>query len=443
MSKIWSGGASREGSVDISELMVDDDTAIDQNFLEFEALALIAYHLEIFREGLIDPEDSISILRSLLLLFDRAIVLKPELEDVHGNVEEFVISNSGKAGDNLRLFLSRNEQIHTDILLYGRSILLELALRSAAVSEAVLKKRDEFSGSMPGYTHYRQGMVVSVKTYMDYIAAIFEGSAKELLEAAQKIQSLPLGYGSGFGSLSDADFSKISESLGMNPVPVNPQYLSSRRGIDEADILYPVLKLMINISRVSQDLIMFSGDEIPIFILPDGFVTGSSLMANKRNPDFLEMLQGYASEQIGSFSSLISMVANKSSGYHRDFQISKKIMVKSLQRSISIMKFLPEFFAGIGFDAEASGNIIRNSSYATANARKLFNEGQTWKKAYSEAGRMVRERQKLEEIKPEDVTTITSDNLSSIKGAIQLEISRYSDISGKLIAQAKKLTVSG
>ena len=72
----------------------------------------------------------------------------------------------------------------------------------------------------------------------------------------------------------------------------------------------------------------------------------------------------------------------------------------------------------------------------------MFNEGQTWKRAYSEVGRMVREGQKLEEIKPGDVITITSDNLSSIKGAIQLEISRYSDISDKLIAQAKKLTVS-
>ena len=442
MPKIWSGGASKEGSIDISELMVDDDTVIDQDFLEFEVLALIAYHLELFRKGLIEPEDSISILRSLLLLFDRGIVLKRELEDVHGNVEEFVISNSGKAGDNLRLFLSRNEQIHTDIRLYGRSMLLELALRSTEVSRTILKKRDEFTGIMPGYTHYRQGMVVSVKTYMDYIAAIFADSAKELLETVHKIESLPLGYGSGFGSLSDADFSKISESLGFNTASINPQYLSSRRGIDETDILYPVLKLMINISRVSQDLIMFSGDEIPIFILPDGFVTGSSLMANKRNPDFLEMLQGYASEQIGSFNSLISMVANKSSGYHRDFQISKKIMVKSLQRSKSIMKFLPEFFAGIGFDAEASKNIIKNSSYATANAKKLFSEGHTWKSAYSEAGRMVREGQKLENINPGDVTTITSDNLSSIRDAIQKEISRYKDISDKLISQAKKLIVS-
>ena len=442
MPKIWSGGASREGSIDISELMVDDDTVIDQNFLEFEVLALIAYHLEIFREGLIAPEDSVSILRSLLLLLDRDIVLKPELEDVHGNVEEFVIRNSGKAGDNLRLFLSRNEQIHTDIRLYGRSRLLELSLHSAEISEAVLRKRDEFSGSMPGYTHYRQGMVVSVKTYMDYIAAIFENSATEMLETARKMEYLPLGYGSGFGSLSDADFSKISESLGMSPVPVNPQYLSSRRGIDEADILYPVLKLMINISRISQDFIMFSSDEIPLFNLPDGFVTGSSLMANKRNPDFLEMLQGYASEQIGSFNSLISLVANKSSGYHRDFQISKKIMVRSLQRSISILKLLQHFFSGIGFDAEASGNIIKNSSYATVNAKKLFSEGHSWKGAYSEAGRMVRKGQELEKTKPGDVTTITSDNLSSIKDVIRQEISRYNDVSDKLIALAKKLTVS-
>lgn len=438
MSKIWSGGASKDSSADIDDLMVGDDVLIDQEFFDYEVLTLLAYHVQICRQNILSRSDSTRIISSLLSLLEKRIDFKKELEDVHGNVESFILKEAGDSGKNLRIFLSRNEQIHTDILLYGKTELLELAQKSIDISEQLLKKREVAEGNIPGYTHYRQGMVISLKTYFDYFASVFKEAAMDLVAVSDSIDSVPFGYGSGFGSLSDVNFQKVSELLGMKPVKRNPQYLSIRRGLDELDLVYPLLKLLVNISRISQDLIMFSGDETPFFTLPDGFVTGSSLMANKRNPDFLEILQGYTSEIVGKFHTLLGIIANKSSGYHRDFQISKKIMVEVFRKTSMILNPLPQFFSGLRVNPGAAGLIIKNSSYATANAKALFSQGVTWKDAYSEAGRKVKNGEKLDEVDPDDIITLSAEDINSVEALVKEKLATIQSHRINLVRIAKE-----
>lgn len=440
MVKIWSGGASREGDNGIDDLMVGDDTDIDRSFVKYEAMTLLAYHIQVSRQKLIPSEDSRKILSSLVSAINEGITLSKELEDVHGNIEYYVLNKTGDSGKNLRLFLSRNEQIHTDILLFGKHELLGMAIMSAEISKALLDKRKTLDGVMPGYTHYRQGMVISLKSYFDYFASVFLESAVDLAATSERIRSVPFGYGSGFGSLSDADFGKVSELLGLEPETRNPQYLSLRRGMDEADLVYPLLKLLINVSRISHDLIMFSGDEMPIFKLPDGFVTGSSLMANKRNPDFLEVIQGYTSEAIGNFNSLMNMIANKSSGYHRDFQISKKIMVSIFRRVASILAPLPDFFSRIAVDPAQSRLLVKNSSYATANAKAIFSGGATWRDAYGNVGERILRGEKLDEIAPDDLITISEKDVESLISNISGKISEAEKVIDRLVSTADEIS---
>ncbi len=438
MSKIWSGGASDEKVSSVDDLMVSEDVTIDKEFLEYEVMTLIAYHVQLQRQELLNGKEGGQIIRALVSLLENGMKLRPEHEDVHGNVEEFVMRNAGESGKNLRIFLSRNEQIHSDILLYGRKELLKIAQTALDIAESLIKKREEITGEMPGYTHYRQGMVITLKTYFDYFASIFKSSAEDVLENATRINSIPFGYGSGFGSLSDVDFKEVSKLLGMEPSTENPQFLALRRGMDELDLVYPLLKLLINVSRISQDLIMFSGDEIPVFTLPDGFVSGSSLMANKRNPDFLELVQGYTSEIMGNFNALLGIIANKSSGYHRDFQLSKKMMVNIFKRAAQILNPLPEFFSGLAVRPEAARLAIKNSSYATANAKAIFQLGSSWKDSYSTVGRKVKDGEKLEEIRPEDVITVTSTGIMSLRKEIESKLNAISDSRKTLLENARQ-----
>ena len=415
MKKIWASGASDDSLPYLNRLMVDDDIQTDRHMVDYEILALAAYHLQILKQGLIPRDDSIRILHALAEIYSTDPDLSADLEDVHGNLEAMVLEKAGISGKNLRLFLSRNEQIQTDILLFTRHHLLNIAWECADIAEIILAKREKIKGVMPGYTHYRQGMAVSSVTYMDYLASIFYNGSKKMLYAIHGNETLPLGYGSGFGSLSGVDFREVARSLGLKRGDENPMYLASQRGMDELNSIFHLSLIMLELSRVSQDFILMSGDEMPLFLLPPGFTTGSSLMANKRNPDFLEIMQGYAAEIAGKISGVIMAVISKSSGYHRDFQLVKKELVDSFLLVEDILKAVRHFFSGIEFNPDVSRRIVQNSSYATANAHKLFREGKSWKDAYSAVGEMVRNGKTLEEIEPEEVRSMNADLVQELK----------------------------
>lgn len=418
MRRIWAGGASADSLPYLDRIMVDDDIDADRHMVDYEILALAAYHLQIMKQGLIPRDESVQILHALAGIYSTHPDLDAGLEDVHGNVEAMVLEKAGEAGKNLRLFLSRNEQIQTDILLFTRDHLLNVAWQSAGIADIILAKREKIKGVMPGYTHYRQGMAISAVTYMDYLASIFYNRSKKIIDAFHDNENLPLGYGSGFGSLSGVDFREVAISLGLKRGDENPMYAASQRGINELDSIFQISLIMLELSRISQDFILLSGDEMPVFSLPPGFTTGSSLMANKRNPDFLEMTQGYTAEIAGKISGAMMAIISKSSGYHRDFQMIKKNLMDSFFTVEDILEAFGHFFTGIGFNQKEASRIVQNSSYATANALKLFREGNMWKDSYSAVGEMVRNGKTLKEIDPEEIRSITPDLIHELKSEI-------------------------
>jgi argininosuccinate lyase len=418
MKKIWSSGASGDSLRSLDRLMVDDDIRVDRYLVDYEVITLAAYHLQILKQGLIPRDESIRILHALAEIYSSGPELDADLEDVHGNVEAMVLGKAGDSGKNLRLFLSRNEQVQTDILLFTRDHILDVAWKSAGIAEIILAKREEIRGVMPGYTHYRQGMAISAVTYMDYLASLFYYRSKKLLYAFHSDETLPFGYGSGFGSLSGVDFMEVAGLLGLKRGGENPMYLASQRGMDELGSLFQISLVMLELSRIFQDFILMSGDEMPVFSLPAGFTTGSSLMANKRNPDFLEMTQGYAAEIAGKISGVMMTLISKTSGYHRDFQIVKKDLIDSFLMVEDVLEAAGDFFRGVEFNRAGSEGIVQNSSYATANAQRLFREGKSWKDSYGAVGEMVRDRKTLEEIEPEEIRSISTEVIQGLKSEI-------------------------
>ncbi len=418
MKKIWASGVSEDSLPYLNRLMVYDDIDADRHLVDYEVLTLTAYHLQIMKQGIIPQHESIQILHALWEIYASSPDLDADLEDVHGNIEAMVLELAGDSGKNLRLFLSRNEQIQTDILLFTRDHLLKVALKCAATAEVITARREKVMGVMPGFTHYRQGMVISPVTYLDYMASIFFFRAKKILDVFKANETLPLGYGSGFGSLSGVNFQAVAAYLGLKKGDVNPMYEASHRGIDELNSIFELSLLMLDISRISQDFILMSGDEMPVFSLPTGFTTGSSLMANKRNPDFLEMIQGYAAEIAGRMTGGLMTLISKSSGYHRDFQIIKKNLMDSFLRVEDILDASAHFFAGVEFNREKSCSIVQNSSFATSNAQRLFLNGKTWKDSYAAVGEMLKSGQRLDEIAPEEIRSIDSEMIRELKSEI-------------------------
>lgn len=438
MSKIWSGGASEQDGPDLSRLMTKEDNAVDQNLIEYEILGLMAYHLELSGSKVLPLQESKNILSALLKLKDSDLQMGIEFEDVHSLIQEKV-NEITPSGGNLRLFLSRNDQSHFDIRSFYMDSLLSLSLKLVNISKIIEKTFGSEEGIMPGYTHYRQAMPMAIATYFDYLSSSFYELARggyKLYEEFKK--NCPFGYGSGYGTAVKVNLKSLSNRLGFEDYYVNPVFGASHRGLDEVEMASFENRIMLLISKLSQDFIMFSSDEFNFLKLPDGFTTGSSLMANKRNPDFLEMLEGYASDSIGALTSSISIVLNKGIGYHRDFQLSKDKVITSTLTLIEILKFLEELLATTKIDPKKSEGLIENSTNATMNAFELFSQGTQWREAYGVIGAKVRNGEKLKEFHPGTFKSYSLEFVALLSKNIENEMEFREMILRKLLEDAKQ-----
>ncbi|MEM0139781.1 MAG: lyase family protein [Ferroplasma sp.] len=431
--KIWSGSAAPESGNDSYKIMLNKDVAVDSYLIKYELLSLMAYNLDIYRKNIIKKEDAAITLKALLKLYQSDIKLNPDLEDVHGNIENLIIKETGGSGKNVRMFLSRNEQVHTDVALFLRDLLIEY-------EDTLYKTIEKLggiteNGVMPGYTHYRQGMPVTYRTYIDFIENIFVYNFNSIHGMVEELNELPLGYGSGFGSMSDVNFKDVASYLGMAHNIKNPLFSFMMYTDNYMKIMSIINSFLIDISRIFQDLIIFSGDEMKIVELPSGFVTGSSLMPNKVNPDFLEIFQGYAARSISLMNLIYSAVINKTTGYHRDFQVIKDEVIPFLVELHGIINGFPELFSKLKFNSERSEKILGNSIYATYNSKLEFENSRDWKEAYSSSGEKIRNGIPLKSYMPED--TISFNNFDSIKTIVDNDARNSENGKAELIDMVK------
>lgn len=421
MNKIWSGGLCEDNGPDLSSVMTRDDIGVDALLIKYEILSLLAIHLEVARMRIIAEQDSREIIKGLLILYRGDNRLEHDYEDVHSFVESKLMGITVSAAD-LRIFISRNEQSHFNVRSFYIDLLLDLAEKTLKVAAVAYLLAHKYEGCLPGYTHSRQAMPVSAGTYFDYLSESFLDISRNALSLSEEMSSkCPIGYGSGFGSMLSVDYNKIAESLGFQSSYLNPMHGASKRGIDDLEVLFLEIKLMTNVSRISQDLMNFSSDELAFIKLPSGYSTGSSLMPNKRNPDFLEMLQGYCSETLGRLCSSVSILLNKSSGYHREFQISKDSTVLLSNRILTLIENFGGLLEAIDFDREKAKDILQNTTYATVEAYHRFLSGKKWKEAYADVAKDLRKGEEINEWAPVTYLSVNEETITEMEEKIQLK----------------------
>lgn len=438
MERIWSGGYTEDNGKDMSGLLTAEDNIIDSNLVKHEILGLVAYHLEISRASLIPAGDSRNIMGALLKLYESRLSMEPGFEDVHSLIDSKVRGIT-ESGSNLRIFLSRNDQSHYDIRSFYMDSLLRLSRLLLKLSEVITARLGGVEGCTAGYTHYRQAMPVAMSTYFDYLASVFLSLSRDSIALFDKFsEHCPLGYGSGYGTALDLDMDSVARNLGFQASFKNPMDGAFYRGADDIEMISLETRIMNAISRVAQDMILLSSEENGFMILPHGFTTGSSLMPNKRNPDFLEMLQGFASESLGILTMAVTTTMNKGSGYHREFQLSKDKVIAYTSRMFDILSSLEGLFTGLGINVEKAHGLMLNSINATMEAFSLFRNGTRWKDAYRAVGERL---QKGERLGIYETKSFKAVSLSTIKMA-QEEISKKSSSRDAAIVRTIELAHS-
>ncbi len=348
---VWGGHLSEESD----NLMVQfcagrDVSAIgmaDEGLLRFD-LWLNRVHAAGLRKIGALPQEHLQPILAALLELEEAFLqgkyrLDAALEDVHVNVEHWVNQKAGEAaGGWLHTARSRNDQAACGMRMYLRHHLLEFGQQLSGLAELLIEQASQHTETvMPGFTHHQPAMLTTWGHWLCAHAQALQRDLERLLLTINLINRNPLGAGAGFGSTWPLNREYTSQLLGFSAVEVNSLDAISSRGEAETQTAVVYAQAMRHLAVLSQDLLLLSHPYWNMLKLSDAWVTGSSIMPQKRNPDFAEVCKAKAAWTASQIATLMNISCNNMSGYHRDSQWSKYIamdLVRECQPTPLILK---------------------------------------------------------------------------------------------------------
>ena len=312
-------------------------------------------------------------------------VISLEDQDVHLAVERRLTEKLGDLGRRVHACRSRNDQVAVDLRLFAKVRLQEAMAAAAKLALALLAfARKHEKVPMVGRTHMQPAMPSSVGLWA---SAWAEGLLDDLalLVAAYKLNDrCPLGSAASFGVPVPIDRQLTSDLLGFAGPVHNVLHANQTRGKLESVILSALGQVMLTLSRLAQDLILFTMPEFAYFRLPAGYTTGSSIMPQKRNPDVLELLRAKAAKVLACAQLAGEIVRAAPSGYNRDLQEAKEPFLEGFDLTVSSLRILRPLVEGLEVDADALRRAFEPEVFATDRVLELVTEGIPFRNAYQE-----------------------------------------------------------
>jgi argininosuccinate lyase len=315
----------------------------------------------------------------------------PPDEDIHTLVERMLYEEVGDVAGKLHTGRSRNDQVGTDARLWATRAALQLDLDVRGLQRALLDRAGAtIDILMPAYTHLRRAQPVRVAHWLLAHFWALDRDRKRLADALDRVSMLPLGSGAIAGSGFPVDRTLLKELLAFRGITENSlDAVGDRDWICE--LLFVTALLGTHLSRLAEDLIVFSTDEFGLVGLPDAYTTGSSLMPQKRNPDGLELARGMSARLIGNVTAALAMVKSIPSGYNKDLQEDKRLLFDALDALSLLLPATRETVAALEFRADRMAAAVADEALiATDLADELVRRGVPFREAHSAVGKLLR-----------------------------------------------------
>ncbi len=324
-------------------------------------------------------------------------VIREDDQDVHMAVERLLTERLGDLGKKIHTGRSRNDQVAVDVRLHIKDQLIGLASEMADLAEALVgfgSRHDRVP--MVGRTHLQPAMPSSVGVWATGHAEMILAARYACKAAYDLNDECPLGSAAGYGVPLPLDRARTAKLLGFARTIHNVFGASMGRGADEACLISFCAQLMCALSRLAEDLILFSMPEFAYFRLPREYCTGSSIMPQKYNPDVLELVRGKTAQVIGLAASSLTLLHAMPGGYNRDLQDAKLLYMKSLDITRTTLRILAKVVAGVTIDAAKLRAGFSAGVFATDAALGKVAAGTPWRDAYHDV------RDHLERLERED-----------------------------------------
>ncbi len=407
--KLW-GGRFSEGTDQFVEEFTES-ISFDKNLALYDIKGSIAHAKMLGKQGIIPEEDAQKIIKGLeeirKEIEEGKFKWKKELEDVHMNIEKALIEKIGDVGGKLHTGRSRNDQVITAFRLYLKEETQNIIHLLEDLKKALLEKAEETVDIvMPAYTHLQRAQPIRLAHYFLAYLEMYNRDQERFKDNLKRIDQLPLGSGALAGVDFPIDREFVAKELGFSEVMRNSlDATASRDAIIE--FLSNASICMSNLSRQSEDLIIWNSTEFSFVELPDKLTTGSSIMPQKKNPDVLELIRGKVGRVYGDLVALLTIVKGLPMAYNRDLQEDKEPVfdaVKTLKGSIIGMTKIVEGLKPIKENMEkAAGGF----ALATDLANYLVRKGMPFRQAHHVVGSIVgyltQQGRKLESITLEEL----------------------------------------
>lgn len=357
-----------------------------------------AHVLMLCERGIIGKADAKGILLALGKAREEYLVgkflLDPELEDVHMNLEAYVMREAGSdVGGKMHTARSRNDQVVTDTRLHLRENILETEKLILGLQDTLLSLANEnVDAVMPGYTHLQHAQPITLGFWLTSYVSMLMRDLDRLNNAYSHVNVCPLGACALAGTSFDIDRGLTAELLGFDGFQGHAlDSVCSRDFI--AEVFSALAILMSTLSRMAEELILWSSFEFGFLELPGEYTTGSSIMPQKRNPDYLELIRGKTGQLYGSLTHILVLLKALPSAYNRDFQEDRGQLWGSFATVNSSLSVLGEILAGSGFNRERMLELVDlNFSTATELANFLVRErGLSFREAHGVTRKAVLE----------------------------------------------------
>jgi argininosuccinate lyase len=365
--------------------------------LAFDDLAGSRAHVRgLGRGDLLDAAEVVELLAALDQvegeLTRGELEFSPDDEDIHTAIERRVTEIAGDVGAKLHTGRSRNDQIATDLRLYAKRELRVVASEVIGLQEVLLDRAREARESyLPGYTHLQRAQPVLLAHHLLAHGWALSRDVDRLLATIERLDVSPLGAGALAGSSLALDPDGVAEELGFGSRFENSLDAVSDRDF-VAEALFDLALLGVHLSRIGEELVLWTSEEFGFAVLDDSFATGSSMLPQKKNPDVAELARGKTGRLIGNLTGLLVTLKGLPLSYNRDLQEDKEPLFDSVGQTHVALTALSGLLATVTFVTERMQEAANGSAVAAVDlAEWLVERGTPFRQAHAIVGGLVRD----------------------------------------------------
>ena len=393
--KLWEKNTSTEQSV--LDFTIGNDPDFDGLLAPYDVLASMAHAVMLGETGIIERNEARKLVDALAAYYpvvnQESFSLGAGEEDIHSHLENYLVAELGSTGKKIHTARSRNDQVLVALLLFMRDAWGELIEAALKLAETMLKQAEAYRDvPLPGYTHMQVAMPSSFGLWL---GAYAESVLNDLLLTDGVLAAMdmnPLGSAAGYGSSFPIQRELTTELLGFSAPMISSVTAQLSRSKVELFSGYGLSALATTLSRFATDSILYMSQNFGFISFPEKLTTGSSIMPHKKNPDVLELIRAHCNRITTVPAALSALAGNLTSGYHRDFQLTKEIVLPAFSQMASCLHMAKMMVESMEVNRKILEDERYRYIYSVEEVNRKVQEGISFREAY---------RQVAEEIKNE------------------------------------------